>query len=88
VRGVAVKLCPVYSPRGEPIPGTSPGELRGSIHTKVEQDAEKTVGCVYTNKEYAAYVGIWNWPGRASEPCRNITGHPGGVPAGWMGMAG
>lgn len=62
VRGVAVKLCPVYSPRGEPIPGTSPGELRGSIHTKVEQDAEKTVGCVYTNKEYAAYVEFGTGP--------------------------
>ena len=56
VRGVAVKLCPVYYPKGDPIPGVSSGELRNSIYTKVEQDADATIGCVYTNKEYAPYV--------------------------------
>lgn len=41
VRGVAVKLCPVYSPKGDPIPGVSSGELRGSILTEVHQDAKQ-----------------------------------------------
>lgn len=51
VRGVAVKLCP-----------TNHGELRGSIHTKVEQDAGATIGCVYTNAEYAIYVEFGTGP--------------------------
>ena len=51
VRGVAVKLCPANH-----------GELRGSIHTKVEQDSDSTIGCVYTNKEYAAYVEFGTGP--------------------------
>lgn len=51
VRGVAVKLCPANH-----------GELRGSIHTKVEQDAGSTIGCVYTNKEYAMYVEFGTGP--------------------------
>ena len=51
VRGVAVKLCPANH-----------GELRGSIQTKVEQDAESTIGCVYTNKEYAPYVEFGTGP--------------------------
>jgi len=62
VRAVAVKLCPVYQPKGEPIPGVSSGELRGSIHTKVEQDAKSTIGSVYTNKNYAAYVEFGTGP--------------------------
>ena len=28
VRAVAVRLCPVYNPKGDPIPGVSAGELR------------------------------------------------------------
>ena len=32
------------------------GELRRSIHPKVEQSPEEIVGTVYTTKEYAAYV--------------------------------
>lgn len=59
VRGVAVKLCPVYM--GD-IPGVSPGELRGSIYTKVEQDAKSTIGCIYTNKDYAPYVEFGTGP--------------------------
>lgn len=51
VRGVAVKLCPVNN-----------GELRGSIYTKVEQDAGSTIGTVYTNKEYAPYVEFGTGP--------------------------
>ena len=51
VRGVAVKLCPANH-----------GELRGSIHSKVEQDADSTIGCVYTNKEYAPYVEFGTGP--------------------------
>lgn len=51
VRGVAVKLCPANH-----------GELRGSIHTKVEQDAGATIGCVYTNAEYAIYVEFGTGP--------------------------
>lgn len=51
VRGVAVKLCPANH-----------GELRGSIYTKVEQDANSTIGCVYTNKEYAPYVEFGTGP--------------------------
>ena len=62
VRGVAVKLCPVYYPKGDPIPGVSSGELRNSIFTKVEQDADATIGCVYTNKEYAPYVEFGTGP--------------------------
>lgn len=66
VRGVAVKLCPVYSPKGDPIPGVSSGELRGSIYTKVSQDANATIGSVYTNKEYAPYVEFGTGPVGAS----------------------
>ena len=51
VRGVAVKLCPANH-----------GELRGSINTKVEQEAGTTIGSVYTNKEYAAYVEFGTGP--------------------------
>lgn len=51
VRGLAVKLCPANH-----------GELRGSIRTKVEQDAGSTIGCVYTNAEYAAYVEFGTGP--------------------------
>lgn len=59
VRGVAVRLCPVGTGA---IPGESPGELRGSIHTKVEQDGDATIGSVYTNKDYAAYVEFGTGP--------------------------
>ena len=62
VRGVAVKLCPVYSPKGDPIPGVSPVELRGSIYTQVQQEAHAVIGSVYTNKEYAAYVEFGTGP--------------------------
>ena len=56
VRAVAVELCP-----------HNHGELRGSIHTKVEQDGDATIGTVYTNKEYAAYVEFGTGPkGQAS----------------------
>ena len=55
VQHVAVKLCPVYAPKGDPIPGASSGALRNSIYTKVEQDADATIGCVYTNMAYAPY---------------------------------
>lgn len=51
VRGLAVKLCPVNH-----------GELRGSIHTKIEQNADATIGCVYTNSEYAMYVEFGTGP--------------------------
>lgn len=51
VRGVAVKLCP-----------SNHGELRGSIYTKVEQDAEATIGSVYTTKSYAPYVEFGTGP--------------------------
>lgn len=62
VRAVAVRLCPVYNPKGDPIPGVSAGELRSSIYSKVEQDAGSTIGTVYTNKEYAAYVEFGTGP--------------------------
>ena len=51
VRAVAVRLCPVDT-----------GELRGSIYSKVEQDAGSTIGTVYTNKQYAAYVEFGTGP--------------------------
>ena len=51
VRGVAVKLCPANH-----------GELRGSIKTMVEQDAGATIGIVYTNSEYAAFVEFGTGP--------------------------
>lgn len=51
VRGVAVKLCPANH-----------GELRGSISTMVQQEAGSTIGCVYTNKEYAMYVEFGTGP--------------------------
>ncbi len=60
VRAVAVRLCPMYS--GDEIPGVSRGELKGSIYTKVEADAGKVVGSVYTNKQYAAYVEFGTGP--------------------------
>lgn len=56
VRGVAVKLCPANH-----------GELRGSIHTMVQQDSGSTIGCVYTNKEYAAYVEFGTGPAGQAE---------------------
>lgn len=62
VRGVAVKLCQVYFPKGDPIPGVSSGELRGSIKTMVQQDGDATIGVVYTNKEYAPYVEFGTGP--------------------------
>lgn len=51
VRGVAVKLCPANH-----------GELKGSIHTKVEQEAGAIIGCVYTNADYAIYVEFGTGP--------------------------
>ena len=51
VRGVAVKLCPADK-----------GELRRSILGKVEVQAAKVVGTVYTNKEYAPYVEFGTGP--------------------------
>lgn len=62
VRAVAVRLCPVYDPKGTPIAGTSSGELKGSIYTKVDQDAGAVIGTVYTNKEYAPYVEFGTGP--------------------------
>lgn len=51
VRAVAVRLCPVDT-----------GALKGSIYSKVEQDAGSTIGTVYTNTKYAAYVEFGTGP--------------------------
>lgn len=51
VRGVAVRLCPADT-----------GELRGSISTKVDQEAGAVIGTVYTNKAYASYVEFGTGP--------------------------
>ncbi len=59
VRGVAVKLCPVYA---GPWSFVSRGELRRSIYTKVEQDADAVVGSVYTNAEHAPFVEFGTGP--------------------------
>ena len=59
VMGEAVKLCPVYAGPWGFVPR---GELRGSIYSKVEQDADATIGCVYTDKDYAPYVEFGTGP--------------------------
>ena len=59
VRGVAVKLCPVYD---GPWKFVSRGELKRSISTKVEQDADVTIGCVYTDAEHAAFEEFGTGP--------------------------
>lgn len=59
VRIVAVKLCPVYA---GPWRFVSKGALKGSIYGKVEQDADATIGCVYTNAPYAPYVEFGTGP--------------------------
>lgn len=59
VRIVAVKLCPVYA---GPWKFVSRGALKGSIYGKVEQDADATIGCVYTNAPYASYVEFGTGP--------------------------
>lgn len=59
VRGVAVKLCPVYAGPWSFVPR---GELRRSIYTKVEQDADVTTGCVYTDAEHAPFVEFGTGP--------------------------
>lgn len=64
VRGVAVKLCPVYSGPWRFVPR---GELRGSIYTKVEQDADGTIGAVYTDAQHAIFVELGTGPVGQSE---------------------
>lgn len=59
VRGVAVKLCPVYAGPWKFVPR---GELRRSIYTEVEQDADAVVGSVYTNAAHAAFVEFGTGP--------------------------
>lgn len=59
VRGVAVKLCPVYAGPWSFVPR---GELKRSIYTKVEQDADATMGCVYTNAAHAPFVEFGTGP--------------------------
>lgn len=88
VRGVAVKLCPVYSPKGDSIPGVSSGELRGSIYTKVSQDANTTIGSVYTNKEYCSICGIWHRAGWSFQPSRHISECCGDIHTEGLGVAG
>lgn len=51
VRAVALRQCPVDT-----------GALKGSIYSKVEQDGESTIGTVYTNMKYAAYVEFGTGP--------------------------
>ena len=85
VRTVAVKLCPVYCPKGEPIPGVSAGALRGSIHTEVHQDAGATIGSVYTNMSYAAYVEFGTGPvGQANHSGISPAFSPAYVQEGWV----
>lgn len=59
VRIVAVKLCPVYA---GPWRFVSRGALKGSIYGKVDQDADATIGCVYTNAPYAPFVEFGTGP--------------------------
>lgn len=59
VRGVAVKLCPVYSGPWSFVPR---GELKRSIYTKVEQDADATIGCVYTDAKHAIFEEFGTGP--------------------------
>ena len=59
VRGVAVKLCPVYAGPWKFVPR---GELKRSIFTKVEQDADATIGCVYTTADHAIFVEFGTGP--------------------------
>lgn len=59
VRIVAVKLCPVYA---GPWRFVSRGALKGSIYGKVDQDADATIGCVYTNASYAPFVEFGTGP--------------------------
>lgn len=59
VRGVAVKLCPVYSGPWSFVPR---GELRGSIYTKAEQEADAVTGTVYTDAPQAAFVEFGTGP--------------------------
>lgn len=52
----AVLMCPAHD-----------GELRQSIKTRVEIEADRVVGTVYTNKKYASYVEFGTGPkGEAS----------------------
>ena len=47
----AVLMCPVND-----------GELRQSIKTRVEIEANKVIGAVYTNKKYAPYIEFGTGP--------------------------
>lgn len=51
VQRSAVMLCPANN-----------GELRQSIKVKVDAQASKVTGTVYTNKEYASYVEFGTGP--------------------------
>lgn len=59
VRGVAVKLCPVYDGPWKFVPR---GELRRSIYSKVEQDAGAIIGSVYTDAGFAPFVEFGTGP--------------------------
>lgn len=59
VRSVAVKLCPVYSGPWGFVPR---GELRRSIYSTVEQDADATIGTVYTDAGHAIFVEFGTGP--------------------------
>lgn len=45
VQGQAIEFCPVDT-----------GNLRESIHWRIEEDTDEIKGIVYTNNEYATYV--------------------------------
>lgn len=64
VRGVAVKLCPVY---GGPWNFVPRGELRGSIYSKVEQNADVTTGTVYTDARHGIFVEFGTGPAGQAE---------------------
>lgn len=59
VRGAAVKLCPVYDGPWRFVPR---GELRRSIYSKVEQDADTIIGSVYTDADFAPFVEFGTGP--------------------------
>ena len=55
VEGQAKELAPVASEFSRAI-GAISGQLRESIHTRVETEGEKITGTVFTATEYAPYV--------------------------------
>lgn len=63
VRAVAVRLAPTYAGPWKFVPR---GELRNSIHTKVDIEPGKVIGTCYTNEQYAAYVEFGTGPVGAS----------------------